>query len=236
MSFGERSIRIGWPSRRAAQLLAVALVGLIAVAGSSPRGRAASAPQETVRSFYSALLGAMKDGATLGIRGRYDRIAPAIQQNFDLPYMTQMAIGPGWNTLSDAQKKQVTEAFARYIAATYADNFASYSGEKFEVTGQQNTAYGTIVESRIVKSNGEPVSMNYLMRQHEGEWRVGDIYLTGSISQLATLRSQFMSVLQRQGVSGLITLLNGKTQTLVASPASFARRAVCPPAHITTAL
>ncbi len=236
MSLGERSIWRDWPSRRAARLLALALVGLIAVAGSSARGLAASAPQETVQSFYSALLGAMKDGATLGIRGRYERIAPAIQQNFDLSYMTQMAVGPAWNSLSDAQKKQVSEAFARYMAATYADNFASYSGEKFEVTGQQNTPYGTIVESRIVKSDGEPVSMNYLMRQHEGDWRVGDIYLTGTISQLATLRSQFTSVLQRQGVSGLITLLNSKAQTLVASPASFARRAARRRADITSAL
>jgi phospholipid transport system substrate-binding protein len=224
MALGERSIWRDRPSRRTARSLAVALVGLTAIAGSSASGLAASAPQETIESFYSALLGAMKGGAALGIRGRYDRIAPAIQQNFDLSYMTQMAIGPAWKTLSEAQKKQVSEAFARYIVATYADNFASYSGEKFEVTGQQNTPYGTIVESRIVKSDGEPVSMNYLMRQHAGEWQVGDIYLTGAISQLATLRSQFTSVLQRQGVSGLITLLNSKAQTLVASPASFARR------------
>jgi phospholipid transport system substrate-binding protein len=236
MSLGERLIWRDRPFRRAARLLALALVGLIAVAGPSASGLAASAPQETVRSFYGALLGAMKDGATLGMRGRYERIAPAIQENFDLSYMTQMAIGPAWNTLSDAQKKQVSEAFARYLAATYAHNFASYSGEKFEVTGQQNTAYGTIVESRIVKSNGEPVSMNYLMRQHEGEWQVGDIYLTGAISQLATLRSQFTSVLQRQGVSGLITLLNSKAQNLLASSASLARRTARPLAHITTAL
>jgi phospholipid transport system substrate-binding protein len=235
MSLGERSIWRDWPSGRTARRLAAALVGLTAVAGASASGLAASAPQQTIQSFYSALLGAMKDGATLGVRGRYDRIAPAIQQNFDLSYMTQMAVGPGWNNLSDAQKKQVSEAFARYMAATYADNFASYSGEKFEVTGQQNTPYGTIVESRIVKSDGEPVSMNYLMRQHEGEWQVGDIYLTGAISQLATLRSQFTSVLERQGVSGLITLLNSKAQTLVASPASFARRPARPPAHITAA-
>jgi phospholipid transport system substrate-binding protein len=221
---------------RAARRLATALVGLAAVAASSASSLAAAAPQETIRNFYSVLLGAMKNGPTLGIRGRYDQIAPAIEQKFDLSYMLQKTIGPAWRTLPDEQKKQVWVAFARYMTATYADRFHSYSGEKFEVTGQQNTAYGTIVESRIVKSNGEPVSINYLMRQNGDEWQVGDIYLTGAISQLATLHSQFASVVEREGVPGLITLLNNKTQVMMASPASLAGRPARPAAHATLAL
>jgi phospholipid transport system substrate-binding protein len=77
--------------------------------------------------------------------------------------------------------------------------------------------YGTIVQIRIVKSNGEPVSMNYLMRQNNGEWQVDDICLTGTISQLATLRSQFSSVLAREGPNGLVALLNRKAPSLIAS-------------------
>ena len=59
--------------------------------------------------------------------------------------------------------------------------------------------------------------MNYLMRQDQGAWRVGDIYLSGTISQLATLRSQFASVLERDGADGLIASLNRKAETLIAS-------------------
>jgi phospholipid transport system substrate-binding protein len=221
---------------RAARRLATALVGLAAVAASSASSLAAAAPQETIRNFYSVLLGAMKNGPTLGIRGRYDQIAPAIEQKFDLSYMLQKTVGLAWRTLPDEQKKQAWVAFARYMTATYADRFHSYSGEKFEVTGQQSTPYGTIVESRIVKSNGEPVSINYLMRQNGDEWQVGDIYLTGAISQLATLHSQFASVVEREGIRGLITLLNNKTQAIMASPASLAGRPARPPAHATLAL
>jgi phospholipid transport system substrate-binding protein len=221
---------------RAARWLATALVGLAAVAASSASSLAAAAPQETIRNFYGVLLSSMKNGPTLGIRGRYDQIAPAIEQNFDLSYMLQKTVGLAWRTLADEQKKQVWVAFARYMTATYADRFHSYSGEKFEVTGQQNTPYGTIVESRIVKSNGEPVSINYLMRQNGDEWQVGDIYLTGAISQLATLHSQFASVVEREGVRGLITLLNNKTQAMMASPTSLAGRPARPPAHATLGL
>jgi phospholipid transport system substrate-binding protein len=189
----------------------------LAVAAVPRIGHAASSPEDTIRSFYSTLLATMKSGATLGIKGRYDQMAPAIREDFDLLYMARRAVGPAWRELSDDQKKQAGDAFARYIIATYADNFDGYSGEKFEVTGQQTNPYGTIVQSRIVKSNGETVSMNYLMRQDQDAWRVGDIYLSGTISQLATLRSQFTSVLERDGADGLIASLNRKAEALIAS-------------------
>ncbi|HKW53941.1 MAG TPA: ABC transporter substrate-binding protein [Stellaceae bacterium] len=200
------------------------------VAAAAPRiAFAASSPEDRIRSFYETLLSTMRDGTTLGARGRYDQLGPAIQRDFDLSYMTRLAVGPAWSRLSDEQRKQVSDAFARYITATYADYFASYSGEKFVVTGQQNGSYGTIVQSQIVKPSGEPISMNYLMRQNNGDWQIADIYLTGTISQMATLRSQFSSVLARDRIASLITLLNSKAQTLTASPASITRPPVCSP-------
>lgn len=200
------------------------ICALSLIAAVTPRSAfAASSPEDAVRSFYETLQSTMKDGARLGVRGRYERLVPAIQQNFDLAYMTHLAIGAAWNKLTEEQRKQASDGFQRYITATYADNFASYSGEKFVVTGRETTSYGTVVQSQIVKSSGEPVRMNYLMRQNNGDWRIADIYLTGTISQLATLRSQFSSVLARDGFAGLITLLNSKAQTLTASPAAMPR-------------
>lgn len=209
-----------------AWLAGICALGLIAAV--APRiAWAASSPEDTVRSFYEALQSTMKDGAKLGVRGRYEQLGPAIQQHLDIAYMTHLAVGAAWTKLTEEQRKQASDAFARYITATYADNFASYSGEKFVVSGQQKTAYGTIVQSQIVKSSGEPVSMNYLMRQNNGDWQIADIYLTGTISQLAALRSQFSSVLGRDGFAGLITLLNSKAQTLTASPAAMTRPPAC---------
>jgi phospholipid transport system substrate-binding protein len=206
--------------RRMTRRCFVGVCALVAVAAATPRlASATTEPEEAIRSFYATLEATMKNGRALGARGRYDKIAPALEQCFDLPYMTRVAVGPSWNRLSAEEKKQVIEAFSRYITATYADNFDSYAGEKLIVAGQQTNSYGTIVQSRIVKSNGEPVTINYLMHPNNGRWQVGDIYLTGTISQMATLRSQFSSVIQREGVTGLITMLNNKAQTLTASPA-----------------
>ena len=83
-------------------------------------------PQDSVRSLYDILLTTMKDGRTLGQSGRYARLAPVVGRLFDVPLMARLAVGPSWATLSPAQQQQVTDAFAHYISATYADRFDSY--------------------------------------------------------------------------------------------------------------
>jgi phospholipid transport system substrate-binding protein len=205
-----------------ARKLGMLAATLLVVAGLGT-GRVAAAPSDaaaTIHRFYDALLNAMQSGPSLGEKGRYDRLAPVIGQSFDVPYMAQKAVGAGWATLAPAQREAVTEAFRRYMIATYADRFDSYAGEKFQVGGIEPTSFGTVVQSSIVKSDGAPVSINYLMRENAGAWQIADVYLTGTISQLATLRSQFSAVLARQGVDGLIAMLNQKAETLVANSKS----------------
>jgi len=79
----------------------------------------------------------MKDGRTLGQSGRYARLAPVVDRIFDVPLMAWLAVGPSWATLSSTRQQQVTEAFAHYVSATYADRFDSYSGEQLQITGER---------------------------------------------------------------------------------------------------
>jgi phospholipid transport system substrate-binding protein len=156
----------------------------------------------------------MKNGRALGQSGRYAKLAPVVDRVFDVPSMTRLAIGSSWATLPPAQQQQLTEAFRHYIAATYADRFDSYSGEQLQVTGQRPYNADVIVETKIVKSDGETTTLNYLMRQNQGSWQISDVYLDGSISQLAVQRSEFNSILRREGVDGLVLALNRKVDLL----------------------
>jgi phospholipid transport system substrate-binding protein len=199
------------------RLLSLVAAVVVTLAVASVAAHAAATPEATIRSFYATLLQTMKQGPALGEKGRYSRLAPVIRSSFDLRAMAHMAVGLSWARFSPTQREQVTDAFARYTIATYADNFSSYAGESFVVTRARQTPYGTIVDSRIVKSNGEPVSIDYLMHQNGDDWHVADVYLTGTVSQVATLRAQFTAVLAEQGVQGLVATLNHKAEMLVAS-------------------
>ncbi len=201
--------------------VATLCLGLLLAVGGMSGARAAlsPAPENNVQSFYATLLTTMKSGPALGESGRYAQLAPVVQQLFDVPHMTQLAVGPSWTSLTPAEQQQVVSAFGHYIAATYAYNFDSYSGEQLQVLGEQPFAsYGTLVETRIVQSDGKPVTINYLMRRNsDGTWQIADIYLEGTISQMAVRRSEFTSILQNQGVNGLISTLNRKVIVLTKS-------------------
>src|SRR6516164_1520004 len=193
--------------------LGIALLLAVGILAESTAAFAVD-PQNNVRGFYNTLLTTMKEGRTLGHSGRYGRLAPVVDRVFDVPSMTRLAIGPSWETLSPAQQQQLTEAFRHYIAATYADRFDNYSGEQLQVTGERPYDADVIVETKIVKSNGEATTVNYLMRQNQGSWQISDVYLDGSISQLAIQRSEFHSILRREGVDGLVMALNRKVDLL----------------------
>jgi len=205
---------------RPARLLgAAAGIGILALSGWSTPSLALADAGATVQGLYSNLLATMRNGSTLGSSGRYAQLAPVIRRSFDLPYMTRLAFGPGWTSLTPQQQQQVADSYGRYLSAVYADRFDSYHGQRLDVTGQQQNPYGLVVTSRIIKSNGEPVEVDYLMRNNGGNWLIADIYLDGTISEVATHRSEFVDILRSQGVDGLLAALNRKADMLTGTSA-----------------
>jgi phospholipid transport system substrate-binding protein len=202
--------------RRERRLTLAAVTLCAAVAALAPQAFAIGSGGDAVRSLYTTLLTTMRNGPALGPSGRYAEIEPVVRRVFDIPFMTRLAVGPEWASLSEAQRQQVSQAFERYIAAIYAERFDSYSGERLQVTGERPSPGGTIITSQIVKSNGEPVNINYLMRDNGGIWQIADVYLDGTISELATRRSEFASILRTRGINGLIETLNTKANALAA--------------------
>jgi phospholipid transport system substrate-binding protein len=194
-----------------------AMMALASVAGHGAAMAAGGA--DTVQGLYANLLGAMRNASTLGESGRFAQLEPVIRRSFDLPVMARLSVGPAWAGLSAAQQQQVTDSYGRYISAIYADRFDSYEGQKLQVTGERPAPSGIIVSSRIVKANGEPVEIDYLMRQEGGSWQIADIYVDGTISEVATRRSEFASILRSQGVDGLIEALNRKADLLTRTTA-----------------
>src|SRR5439155_5245236 len=198
---------------RSLTLAGIALcLGLAAL--SLPATAMGTGGSDTVRSLYDTLLATMRNGPALGPRGRYAQIQPVVRRVFDIPFMTRLAVGPQWEGVPEAQRQEVNQAFERYVAAIYAERFDSYSGERLPVIGEQPSVGGTVITSQIVKSNGQPVNINYLMRNNGGVWQIADVYLDGTISEMATRRSEFAAILRTQGINGLIQALNVKADTL----------------------
>lgn len=168
-----------------------------------------------VKNFYAELAETMKQGDQLGFTGRYKKLDPVLQKTFNFPLMTKVAVGLVWGSASPAEQDQITKAFSQFSVATYASRFAAYDGEQFTITGEKPASGGKIVETTLKPKDGDAVALNYLMRQDEaGAWRIVDVFLNGTISELATRRAEFASVIKRDGLAALANSLGEKSKAM----------------------
>jgi len=196
----------------------VVLAGLLAVASV---GRAAdSAPTAVVRQFNDALLSVLKDGEKLGYSGRYQRLRAVMQQTFDLDFMAEKVLGKSWNDLSDADRTRWREVFSEFTVANYAANFDRFTGQQFEIRGEEPSANGTVLVKSLVKSPGhEDVELTYRLHQVGSRWRIMDVFLKGTVSEVALRRSDYGSVLERDGFGKLVDVVRARIADLAAGRA-----------------
>lgn len=170
-----------------------------------------------INSFYYTLLEMMKQAKQLGVKGRYDKLAPVLTKTYDLASMSRIAVGQSWSTLSAPQQLSIVNAFTRMTTATYASRFDDFSGEQFEILQTVEQPSGDkIVKTCIIQSNGKPVALNYLMRKSGNDWKVIDVYLDGTISELASRRAEFGAILKSGGPDALVSSLVKQGDKLLA--------------------
>ena len=171
--------------------------------------------KSTIDSFDGALLDVMKHADKLGYKGRYDKLAPVITQTYDLPLMARISVGPQWASLTPDQQTKITDAFAALSIATFASRFDGFGGESFQITGEQPTTGGDdVVDTKMIRPKDDPVDLNYRMRKTGDDWKIIDVFLSGTISQLANYRSEFSATLRTKGADGLVQLINDKVTAL----------------------
>jgi phospholipid transport system substrate-binding protein len=171
-----------------------------------------------IQAFCDVLLETMKQARTLGVKGRYERLAPAVRTVYDLPAMTRIAVGPEWNKLTSEQQAALIEQFSRMSIATYASRFDGYDGERFEVDPVSEPRNANrIVRTRILQKDKEPTVINYLCHETPEGWKAIDVYLSGTISELATRRSEFAAILRKSGAQALIDTLRARANKMLAA-------------------
>ena len=208
-----RSSRSTW--RGLAAILALAAFTAWAPTGASAQDPAS--PTAHIDSLHRVLIEVMKQGKQLGLKGRYDKVAPVLFRTYDVPLMARIAVGPSWDSMAPAQQARVVDAFSRMMVATYASRFDEFSGERFEILQTVEQAPSAkLVKTRVVQSNGKAVSLNYLVRLVGAEWKAVDVFLDGTISELASRRAEFTSILKSGGPDALISSLRQQGDKLLA--------------------
>jgi phospholipid transport system substrate-binding protein len=185
-------------------------------AALAPAAAADDPAAARITAFYATLTETMQQGGSLGVQGRYQKLAPAIDATFDTATMSQYAVGPRWTAMSQSDRDGIIAAFRRLTIADYAHNFASYDGQQFVVDPNVIVrGPDRVVQTKMIQGKGDPITFTYRMRQSGNDWKIVDVYLSGFVSELATRRSDFSATVTSGGAAALTKKLNSLADGLL---------------------
>jgi len=188
-------------------LLALMLIFPAALWGGEQESATA---KQVVETFQGHLIEAMKAGKKAGYAGRYEKLYEPVAQSHDLEKIARIILGKEWEKLTPEQQRNFVEVFSKFSVSSYAHNFKDYEGESFVFDSVEETSKGgVVVHTRLKIPNEKDVRFDYMLKQNGNTWRIINIIANG-VSDLALKRTEYTSVLQREGFDALIKGINEK--------------------------
>jgi phospholipid transport system substrate-binding protein len=175
-------------------------------------GSALAAPGDPaavpVQNLTAALLKSWRAGGATSTTQRYRDLEPVVDQVFDIPFMTRVAVGRDWANIPAEQQTALIAAFKRFTLANYVHNFRDYDGQKFEIDDNVlSRGEYKIVQTRLLTPHDTASQLYYRMHSVDGTWRIVDVYYNG-VSELSLRRSEFTVAIASGGAPELIAHLN----------------------------
>ncbi len=192
--------------------LLAAVLGLLAGATApAPPAAAAADPASLIRELGNQALQVL--GKNVGQADRAARFRQLFRADFDVPTIARFVLGRYWRVATETEQQEFVRLFEGYIALAYANRLAEYSGETLKVVGTRPDGDAALVSSEVVRPNGAPpAKVEWRVVRADGAYKITDVVVEG-VSMAVTQRSEFASVIQRNGgkIEGLLAMLRQKT-------------------------
>ncbi|HEY2987373.1 MAG TPA: ABC transporter substrate-binding protein [Candidatus Binatia bacterium] len=155
----------------------------------------------TVLGDVSAKRGANKAEAV-------ERIRQILLPSFDFAEMAKRSLGERWENL-DGKQNEFVSAFAGFVENSYMNTLASYRGEKILYLRERVNQNLAQVDTQVVASSGNPLSVDYRLHLVAGDWKVYDV-IVDHISLVSNFHSQFNRILASASFDELLKKLREK--------------------------
>jgi phospholipid transport system substrate-binding protein len=140
-------------------------------------------------------------------------VAAEFNSIFDRDYAARQVLGRHGRGAADADVKLFADALADSLMRRYGSSLLDFN-TRLRVRVKSETALprglGVKVSSEMLRSGGEPIPVDYLMRKSGDQWKVFDVMVEG-VSFVQTFRQQFDSELTNKSIRQVATeLRNGQ--------------------------
>ncbi len=190
------------------QVLQVLAASPLVLAGLRP-AHAGGEPRAFVEDLSQEVIVTLKSDPS--VAGRAAKLADVLRRGLDIDGMARFALGRHAQTLSPDQVKAFDVAFERNVVETYSDLLARQTVTEVKVgPAEKKGERDYVVESTVGKSGGQTSVYGWRVRDTDGGMKIVDV-VVGGVSMLVTKRQEFASVIQREGIDGLIRRLQQQT-------------------------
>ncbi len=121
---------------------------------------------------------------------------------FDQIYAARLVLGVHGRGASDADVKLFAEALSDNLMSRYGNSLLDFNQE-LRVRVKSETSLpgdrGVRVSTELLRAGGEPIPVDYLMRNVGGQWKIFDVMVEG-ISYVQTFRNQFDGPLRQKSI------------------------------------
>ncbi|MGY0505857.1 MlaC/ttg2D family ABC transporter substrate-binding protein [Luteimonas sp. e5] len=166
---------------------------------------AAATPSKLVLDNSTRVLGVLESRRAEFTRDRkalHAFVNSEFNQMFDRDYAARLVLGRHARGANDADVKLFADALADNLMSRYGSSLLDFN-TRLRVRIKSETALpgnrGVRVSSELLRSGGEPIPVDYLMRRVGGQWKVFDVMVEG-VSFVQTFRNQFDSPLSQRGI------------------------------------
>jgi phospholipid transport system substrate-binding protein len=138
----------------------------------------------------------------------FSLVREVVFPRLDRERTAQWVLGANWRTATPAQREQFVGEFSDLLLRTYATALRQYDSEvlKFLPVQAQAGASRVTVRTQIIRPDGPKVSVDYLLTNRSGEWKVYDVIIE-NVSLVVTYRSEYSAIIKRDGMDGLLKQL-----------------------------
>ncbi|HYO98201.1 MAG TPA: ABC transporter substrate-binding protein [Polyangiaceae bacterium] len=174
-------------------------VVLIALVLAAPGALAADA-QGFVKAKQTELTQLVKTSKTAA---QDKKVEQAFDQVLDYDSLAQESLREFWKDLKPEEQKAFQETLTKLVRGAYRKSLKKIGDYNVEYKGAAPAQAGQVVRT-VAKSRSdareEPVSVDYVVREQAGSWRIVDIVTEGS-SLVGNYRSQFRRIIkQKNGI------------------------------------
>ena len=114
-----------------------------------------------------------------------------VESSYNVEKMISAIIGGRWKNISDQNKDRLQKSFRKYIAKNYISQFRKIKNPEFRnIEEKKIGGKYWLINSKLILTN-EEIKIDYLLTFENDQWKIFDILLAGSISEIATKKSEF---------------------------------------------